>query len=89
MKFGDNMSAILPKCDLELVLLDCWSFGEVVKIRCPVPAIPTGKPSQKATPCVIPRNIHPEVKRDVITGNVHKINCCTVTMDRMPTSTRK
>ena len=46
-KFDTKLSAILPKCDLELVFLDCWSFGEVVKIRrlnipvTPSPAVST------------------------------------------------
>ena len=29
------------KCDIELVLLHCWSFGEVLKIRWPIiPTVP-------------------------------------------------
>ena len=35
IKFDTKLDAVLPKCDLELVLLDCWTFGEVVKIRKP------------------------------------------------------
>ena len=34
------------KCDIELVLLHCWSFGEVLKIRRPL--LPS-KPSEKKT----------------------------------------
>ena len=35
MKVNEDLTALLPKCDMELVLLDQWSFGEVHKIRKP------------------------------------------------------
>ena len=37
---------IATKCDIELVLLHCWSFGEVLKIRRPM--LPS-KPNEKVT----------------------------------------
>ena len=37
---------IAAKCDIELVLLHCWSFGEVLKIRRPL--LPS-KPEEKVT----------------------------------------
>ena len=37
---------IVAKCDIELVLLHCWSFGEVLKIRRPL--LPS-KPNDKKT----------------------------------------
>ena len=37
---------IVAKCDIELVLLHCWSFGEVLKIRRPM--LPS-KPNEKVT----------------------------------------
>ena len=41
---------IAAKCDIELVLLHCWSFGEVLKIRRPM--LPS-KPDEKVTPSEI------------------------------------
>ena len=35
LKINKDLDALLPKCDMELVLLDIWSFGEVHKIRKP------------------------------------------------------
>ena len=35
LKVNEDLDKLLPKCDLELVLLDIWSFGEVRKIRKP------------------------------------------------------
>ena len=37
---------IAAKCDIELVLLHCWSFGEVLKIRRQM--LPS-KPNEKVT----------------------------------------
>ena len=60
----DNHADIVAKCDLELVFLKCWAFGEVKKIRGP-----TTTPQADDTPSttdVIPGNV-PIV--DVIPGN--------------------
>ena len=80
MKISDTQCDILPKCDLELVLLDCWSFGEVVKLRCPTPTVPTEQTG------VIPRNTEVET---IITRNVPKINPCTVSIARLSTPSKK
>ena len=42
MKVNKDLDMLLPKCDMGLVLLDRWSFGEVHKIRKPqLPATTT------------------------------------------------
>ena len=61
----DNHADIVAKCDLELVFLKCWAFGEVKKIRGPT-TIPKAV-NTPSTPDVIPCNV-PIV--DVIPGNV-------------------
>ena len=55
VKFDTKLDAVLPKCDLELVLPECWTFGEVVKIRRPD----------------IPKPVSTPVTTPVITTNVH------------------
>ena len=77
MKFDTKLDVILPKCDLELVLLDCWSFGEVLKIR---------RPSiQKtvSTP-VIPTNVNKDNAPLVIPQNVVLDNTCEVSIEKLP-----
>ena len=78
-KFNTELSVILAKCDLELVLLDCWSFGEVVKIR--RPNLPVTAP-----PAVIPKNVQQEKPPVVIPQNVPSINPCKVSIERLSTS---
>ena len=78
-KFDTKLSVILPKCDLELVLLDCWLFGEVVKIRRPnIPVTPSST--------VIPKNVQQDKTPPVIPQNVVAINPCEVSIERLPTS---
>ena len=78
-KFDTKLSAILPKCDLELVLLDCWSFGEVMTIRRPnIPATPSS--------AVIPKNVQQDKTPAIIPQNVPAINPCKVSIERLPTS---
>ena len=78
-KFDIKLSAILPKCDLELVLLDCWPFGKVVKIR---------RPNISVTPSstVIPKNAQQDKTPAVIPQNVAVINPCEVSIEWLPTS---
>ena len=71
----ETIAEIAAKCDIELVLLHCWSFGEVLKIRRPM--LPS-KPDEKVTSSeinqakdkvrqlidstlVIPRNTDPQL----------------------------
>ena len=78
-KFDTILSATLSKCDLELVLLDCWSFGEVVKIRRPnIPVTPSS--------VVIPKNVQQEKPPVVMPQNVPAINPCKVSIEQLPTS---
>ena len=78
-KFDTKLSTILPKCDLELVLPGCWSFGEVVKIR--RPNIPVTLSS-----AVIPKNVQQDKTPAVMPQNVTAINPCEVSIERLPTS---
>ena len=61
----DNHADIVAKCDLELVFLKCWAFGEVKKIRGPTTTQQAD--NTRSTTDVIPGNV-PIV--DVIPGNV-------------------
>ena len=61
----DNHADIVAKCDLELVFLKCWAFGEVKKIRGPTTTQQAD--NTPSTTDVIPGNV-PIV--DVIPGNV-------------------
>ena len=77
-KFNTKLGVILPKCDLELVLLDCWSFGEVVKIRRPnIPVTPSS--------AIIPKNVMQDKTPAVIPQNVPVINPCKVSIERLST----
>ena len=77
-KFDTKLGIILPKCDLELVLLDCWSFGEVIKIRRPnIPVTPSS--------AFIPKNVMQDKTPAVIPQNVPVINPCTVSIERLST----
>ena len=68
-RLEDNHRDVVEKCDLELVFLKCWAFGEVKKIRAPTT---TRKPTDEqkvadAAANVIPGNV---TDPNVITGNV-------------------
>ena len=72
----------MKKCDIELVLLHCWCFGEVLNIRCPLlpnkpknlqstgvtnPMALTSKTANNPNVLVIPRKADSQI---VIPGNV-------------------
>ena len=78
-KFDTKLSTILLKCDLELVLLDCWSFGEVVKIRWPNISV---TPSST----VILKNVQQDKTPAIIPQNVAAINPCEVSIEWLPIS---
>ena len=65
-RMEDSYTDIVNKCDLELVFLKCWAFGEVKKIQGPnsTQQGDTGTPTN-----VIPGNVH---SANVIPGNVTK-----------------
>ena len=65
-RIEDSYTDIVNKCDLELIFLKCWAFGEVKKIRGPNSTQQgnTGTPTN-----VIPGNVH---SANVIPGNVTK-----------------
>ena len=72
MKVNEDLNVLLPKCDMELVLLDQWSFGEVHKIRKPqLPAITSTKTD------VITENVSGTMD-PVITRNVKPTAPCKV-----------
>ena len=72
-RIEDNYNDVVCKCDLALVYLKSWAFGEVKKIRAPVVVPDAGKKTpkkpkeSKATPDVIPSNVTSE---NIITHNV-------------------
>ena len=79
----DSHQDIVAKCDLELVFLKCWAFGEVKKIRGPVRTSLTNveesdstrsskadKSSGVVSPKVIPSSV--ESSNDVIPGNARR-----------------
>ena len=78
LKINEDLDALLPKCDLELVLLDIWSFGEVHKIR---------KPDLSAVAstsnAVIPGNVVTTSSVPVITENVPKTVPCSIPVKRI------
>ena len=68
-RLEDNYEDVVKKCDLELVFLKCWAFGEVKKIRAPTT---TRNPTEEqkvadAAAVVIPGSV---MGSNVITGNV-------------------
>ena len=82
----DSYKEVVKKCDLELVFLKCWAFGEVKKIHGP-----TGKhqtvTETKTTPAdkdVIPGNVP---NPNVIPGNVSRKK--TRSTNRPPAATAK
>ena len=82
IKFDTKLDAVLPKCDLELVLLDCWTFGEVLKIR--RPSIPKPVSTPVSTP-VITTNVHRDNVPVVIPQNVALATPCEVSIEKLPT----
>ena len=74
MKVNEDLDKLLPKCDMELVLLDRWSFGEIHKIR--KPQLPT---TTTMTTDVITENVAGTMT-PVITGNVKQTVPCSVTV---------
>ena len=78
LKINEDLDALLPKCDMELVLLDIWSFGEIHKIRKPelTSVASTGT-------VVIPKNVATTSNVPVTTGNVPKTIPCSVPVKRI------
>ena len=68
----DNYQDIVDKCDLELVFLKCWAFGEVKKIRGPTRTSLTNVEDKDSTPAskaVIPSSV---AGQNVIPGNARR-----------------
>ena len=84
LKINENLDALLPKCDMELVLLDIWSFGKVQKIR--KPAITA---TASTTMVVIPKNVVTPSNASVITGNALKTTPCSVSVKRIASKAAK
>ena len=81
MKVNDDLDTLLSKCDMELVLLDRWSFGEVHKIRKPqLPATTT------TTTDVITEKVAGTMN-PVVTGNVKHTVPCSVTVKQIMSGT--
>ena len=86
---------IVAKCDIELVLLHCWSFGEVLKIRRPMlpskiidkkTALENNQAKDKDNTHVIPRNTNPQPVIPVNAADsdaTNKLMRCTVTVERL------
>ena len=81
MKVNKDLDTLLPKCDMELVLLERWSFGEVHKIR--KPQLPT---TTTMSTDVITENAAGTME-PVITRNVQHTVPCSVTVKRIKSST--
>ena len=84
LKINKDLDALLPKCDMELVLLDIWSFGEVHKIR-----KPTTTATASTTAVVTPKNVATPSNVSVITGNTLKTVPCSVTVKRIASGASK
>ena len=84
LKINEDLDALLPKCDMELVLLHIWSFGKVQKIR-----KPTITATASTTTVVIPKNAVTPSNVFVITGNALKTTPCMVSVKRIANSTAK
>ena len=84
LKVNEDLDTLLPKCDLELVLLDIWSFGEVRKIRKPKITV-----TSTVTILVIPKNVASVSGGTVITGNVLKTVPCSIPVKRISNPVRK
>ena len=86
LKVNEDLDTLLPKCDLELVLLDIWSFREVHKIR--KPKIFTTA-TATITTAVIPKNVASVSGSSVITENVPKTMPCSVPVKRITNPMKK
>ena len=84
LKINEDLDALLPKCDIELVLLDIWSFGKVHKIR-----KPTITATASTTMVVIPKNVVTPLNVPVITENALKTVPCSVSVKRIAGSSAK
>ena len=84
LKVNEDLDTLLPKCDLELVLLDIWSFGEVRKIRKPKITV-----TSTVTTTVIPKNVASVSGGTVITGNVPKTVPCSIPVKRISNPVKK
>ena len=84
LKINEDLDALLPKCDMELVLLDIWSFGEVHKIRKPMITA-----TVSTTTVVIPKNVVTPSNVSVITGNALKTVPCSVSVKKIQSSAAK
>ena len=82
MKVNEDLDTLLPKCDMELVLLDRWSFGEVHKIRKPHLTTTTTMTMDVITENVVASG----TKMPVITGNVQHTVPCSVSVKRITSS---
>ena len=94
----DNHQDIVDKCDLELVFLKCWAFGEVKKIRGPTrtsltnvedkDSTPVSKaviPSSVASPTVIPGNARhrsTHASKQIMPAPPKKVTQCTSSRKR-------
>ena len=92
-RMEDNHQDIVDKCDLELVFLKCWAFGEVKKIRGPTrtsltnvedkdstPASKAVIPSSVASPNVIPGNARcrsTRASKQIMPAPPKKVTQCT------------
>ena len=67
----DNYHDVVNKCDLELIFLKCWAFGEVKKNRAPMVTCKSTDDQKGAddTANVIPGSA---TDSNVITGNVRR-----------------
>ena len=84
LKINKDLDALLSKCDMELVLLDIWLFGEVHKIRKPMITA-----TASTTMVVIPKNVVTPSNETVITGNALKTLPCSVSVKRISSSAAK
>ena len=83
MKVNEDLDMLLPKCDIELVLLDRWSFGEVHKIRKPQLTTTTTMSMDVITKNIVAAG----TMKPVIIGNVQHTVPCSVTVKRITSST--
>ena len=70
----DNHQDIVAKCDLELVFLKCWAFGEVKKIRRPVRTSLTNVEDSDSTPASKADKSSSVASLKVIPGSVESPN---------------
>ena len=94
LKINTPFIETTTKCDIELVLLHCWSFGEVLKIRRPLlpnkpkntqsvpdtdnPLVSSSEAESNPEVPVIPWKANSQITDDHVPG---KIMCCTVSLE--------